>query len=56
MVPELKFVERLTNEHMAQCLNYLHASGKELCLLLNFQKPTVEVKRIVHSAAAIERS
>ncbi len=47
LVVELKCVDRLTNEHMAQCLNYLRAAGMSLCLLVNFQKPTVEWKRIV---------
>ena len=32
----------------AQCLNYLRASGRSVCLLVNFQKPKVEWKRIVH--------
>ena len=41
-VVELKCVERLSNEHTAQCLNYLRASGRTLCLLVNFQKPKVE--------------
>src|SRR6266404_6756720 len=48
LVVELKCVERLANEHTAQCLNYLRASGRTLCLLVNFQKPTVEWKRIGH--------
>jgi GxxExxY protein len=48
LIVELKCVERLANEHMAQCLNYLRASGRALCLLVNFQKPKVEWKRIVH--------
>ena len=48
LVIELKCVERLANEHTAQCLNYLRASGRTLCLLVNFQKPKVEWKRIVH--------
>ena len=48
LVLELKCVERLANEHVAQCLNYLRASGRNLCLLINFQKPKVEWKRIVH--------
>jgi GxxExxY protein len=48
LVVELKCVDRLTNEHTAQCLNYLRASGRTLCLLVNFQKPRVEWKRIVH--------
>jgi GxxExxY protein len=47
LVIELKCVERLGNEHAAQCLNYLRASGREICLLVNFQKPKVEWKRIV---------
>jgi GxxExxY protein len=44
---ELKCVERLASEHLAQCLNYLRASGLTLCLLVNFQKPKVEWKRVV---------
>jgi GxxExxY protein len=47
LVVELKCAERLTNEHTAQCLNYLKASGRTRCLLVNFQKPKVEWKRIV---------
>ena len=47
LVVELKCVERLTGEHTAQCLNYLKASGKQLCLLLNFQRSRLEVKRVV---------
>ena len=46
LVIELKCVERLANEHTAQCINYLRASGKRLCLLVNFQRPKVEWKRI----------
>ena len=45
---ELKCAERLASEHTAQCLNYLRASGLGLCLLVNFQKPKVEWKRIIH--------
>ena len=47
LLVELKCVERLANEHTAQCLNYLRASGRTLCLPVNFQKPKVEWKRIV---------
>jgi GxxExxY protein len=47
LVVELKCAERLANEHTAQCLNYLRASGRTRCLLVNFQKPQVEWKRIV---------
>ena len=47
LVVELKCVERLANEHTAQCLNYLRASSKTVCLLVNFQKPKVKWKRVV---------
>lgn len=47
LVVELKCADRLTNEHFAQCLNYLRASGKETGLLVNFQKPQVEYMRVV---------
>src|ERR1019366_3763073 len=47
LVVELKCAERLTNEHTAQCLNYLKASGRTRCLLVNFQKPKVDCKRFV---------
>ena len=45
---ELKCVDTFSNEHMAQCINYLKASGLKLALLINFQKPKVEWKRIVY--------
>jgi GxxExxY protein len=50
LVIELKCVERLAGRHTAQCLNYLRASGIALCLLINFQNPKVEWKRIIHQS------
>ena len=47
IIGELKAVKSFVNAHMAQCLNYLKATGMPLCLLLNFGTPRVEVKRIV---------
>src|SRR6266550_8739048 len=38
---ELKCVDCFSNEHMAQCLNYLKAAHLRLALLINFQKPKV---------------
>ena len=49
LVVELKCAERLAHEHTAQCLNYLRASNRTLCLLVNFQNPKVEWKRIIRS-------
>ncbi|MEE8389517.1 MAG: GxxExxY protein [Anaerolineae bacterium] len=45
---ELKAIKALGNVEMAQCLNYLEATDLRVCLLLNFGRPRVEVKRIVH--------
>jgi len=47
LLVELKCCEGFSNEHLAQCLNYLRASGKNIALLVNFQKPKVEWKRVV---------
>ncbi len=47
MLVELKAVRALDNVHYAQCLNYLKATGPHLCLLLNFGKPRLEIKRVV---------
>ena len=44
---ELKAVKALDNMHLAQCLNYLKATGLNLCLLLNFGQPRLEIKRVV---------
>lgn len=46
---ELKVVKEFDDIHLAQCLNYLKATNREVCLLLNFAKPRVEIKRIVHN-------
>ena len=55
LVVELKCVERLAREHTAQCLNYLRASGRRICLLVNFQRPKAEWQRIVYGYQAAER-
>ncbi len=47
VIVELKCVDRLANEHMAQCINYLKASGLAVALLINFQRPKLEWKRIL---------
>lgn len=47
LVVELKCVDQLASEHTAQCLNYLKATGRTVCLLVNFQRSKVEWRRIV---------
>jgi GxxExxY protein len=44
---ELKVAKAIDAIHIAQCLNYLKATGLHLCLLLNFGRPRLEIKRIV---------
>ncbi len=47
VIVELKCVDRLGNEHLAQCINYLKASGLRVALLINFQRPNLEWKRVL---------
>ena len=42
---ELKTVKTLAPEHQAQLINYLHACGIEVGLLINFGNPRLEIKR-----------
>jgi GxxExxY protein len=46
---ELKAVSMLIPEHTAQALNYLRASRAEICLLINFGRPKIEIKRLLPS-------
>jgi GxxExxY protein len=48
LLVEIKCAEQLTNEHLAQCINYLKASGLHLGLLINFRRSRVEWRRVVH--------
>jgi len=50
LIVELKCVDQFANEHLAQCINYLKASGMKLALLVNFQRPRVEWKRVIYSS------
>ena len=49
VIVELKVVKSFDEIHMAQCLNYLKTTGLHICLLINFGKPQVDVKRIIRS-------
>lgn len=48
LLVELKIVKALDDTHRMQCTNYLKATGLRLCLLLNFGKPRLEIKRVVN--------
>ncbi len=47
LLVELKTVNALGDAHRMQCTNYLKATGLRLCLLLNFGRPRLEIKRVV---------
>ena len=48
IIVELKAVDKLTDKHRAQVINYLNATGCELALLVNFgHYPKLEWERIV---------
>jgi len=48
LIVELKTVKVFDPIHEAQCINYLRASGHRLCLLMNFARPRLLVRRIIN--------
>ena len=46
LLVELKTAKALDEAHRMQCVNYLEATGLRLCLLLNFGRPRLEIKRV----------
>ena len=52
---ELKALAKLDGSHLAQSLNYLKATGHQFGLLLNFDMPRIEVKRIVAGSQWTEK-
>lgn len=49
LIIELKACDGFNEVHKAQCLNYLNSTRLPLCLLINFGRPRVEIKRIFQS-------
>jgi GxxExxY protein len=47
IILEIKSVSNLTDEHIAQSINYLKVSGNKLALLVNFGELSLSYKRIV---------
>lgn len=49
LLVELKAINGFNDIHKAQCINYLNSTRLPLCLLINFGRPRVEIKRIFQS-------
>lgn len=47
VIIELKAQKNLDDAYQAQCINYLKATHLNVCLLISFGKPRIEIKRIV---------
>lgn len=47
IIVELKAMESLCPEHIAQVLNYLKATEKKLGLLINFGSKSLQYKRVI---------
>ena len=47
IILEIKAVSNITDEHIAQVINYLKVSGSKLGLLVNFGKLKLNYKRLV---------
>jgi GxxExxY protein len=48
IILEVKCVKNLTDEHIAQTINYLKVSDNKLGLLVNFGRGQLEYKRLVY--------
>ena len=49
VICELKCCDRIGDAQLGQCINYLKATGLKICLLLNFQRSKVEIKRVIRT-------
>jgi GxxExxY protein len=50
VILELKACKGIEDIHLATSRSYLKATGCQLALVLNFAKPTLEIRRVVLSA------
>lgn len=48
IILELKAVDKITEAHKAQALNYLKATGLKLAIILNFGKKGLEYERLAY--------
>ena len=55
IVIEIKAVNDLLPDHMAQLFNYLKATGAKLGLLINFGKPSLDYNRVACTQKSFNR-
>jgi len=48
VIVEIKVADKIVTSHESQLLNYLHASGLEVGLIINFAHNKLEYKRLVY--------
>lgn len=48
VILEVKSVQGIANEHIAQTINYLKASENKVALLVNFGRKSLEWKRLIY--------
>ena len=48
LIVELKCVDKLRDEHITQCLNYLRAGGLKLGCVFNMRNSRIEYRRVVN--------
>ena len=53
IVVELKAVKNIEDVHFVIVKSYLKALGKEHGLIINFSKPILEVKRVIHKKVPV---
>jgi len=46
VIVEVKAVQALDSAHVAQCLNYMRGTGLTTCLLVNFGRAKIQVRRL----------
>lgn len=49
LIVELKATKAIDDTHIAQTINYLRATQRNIGLLLNFGTPKLQIKRLVHN-------
>jgi GxxExxY protein len=56
IILEIKAVKQLCDEHRAQVINYLKATGKQLGLLVNFgHYPKIEHERYINQSSRVSQ-